>query len=131
MHFTICVVLVTGLKHEPLYLENLPSAESYERSYMHRDVITHIVVTKYVKNYFKVLTKFRIPTCNYCPNPEVIVQFFRMVRHPRCVCINYNWINQLSNTTVWWLDICCLLHRYQLHVSALGHLQVDRLTTNL
>ena len=31
----------------------------------------------------------------------------------------YNWINQLSNTTIWWLDICCLLHRYQLHVSAL------------
>ena len=31
----------------------------------------------------------------------------------------YNWINQLSNTTIWWLDICCVLHRYQLHVSAL------------
>jgi hypothetical protein len=30
----------------------------------------------------------------------------------------HNWINQLSNTTIWWLDICCLLHRYQLHVSA-------------
>jgi len=42
-----------------------------------------------------------------------------MVRHPRCVFINYNWINQLSNTTFWWLDICCLLHRYQLQVSAL------------
>ena len=23
----------------------------------------------------------------------------------RCVFINYNWINQLSNTTIWWLDI--------------------------
>ena len=34
-------------------------------------------------------------------------------------CITYNWINQLSNTTIWWLDICCLLHRHQLHVSAL------------
>ena len=32
---------------------------------------------------------------------------------------NYNWINQLSSTNIWWLDICCLLHRYQLHVSAL------------
>ena len=42
-----------------------------------------------------------------------------MVRHPRCVFINYNSINQLSNTTIWWLDICCLLHRYQLHISAL------------
>jgi len=42
-----------------------------------------------------------------------------MVRHLRCVFINYNWITQLSNTTIWWLDICCLLHRYQLYVSAL------------
>ena len=45
-----------------------------------------------------------------------------IVRHPRCVFINYNWINQLSNTTIWWLDICCLLHRYQLHVSALMYI---------
>ena len=21
--------------------------------------------------------------------------------------VYYNWINQLSNTTIWWLDICC------------------------
>ena len=33
--------------------------------------------------------------------------------------ITYNWINQLSNTTIWWLDISCLLYKYQLHVSAL------------
>ena len=32
---------------------------------------------------------------------------------------DYNWINQLLNTTIWWLDICCLLHMYQLHVLAL------------
>ncbi|KAF5291755.1 hypothetical protein FQA39_LY14243 [Lamprigera yunnana] len=33
------------LQHENLYLENLPCAESYERSYMHRDVVTHCLVT--------------------------------------------------------------------------------------
>ncbi|XP_044261261.1 peptidylprolyl isomerase domain and WD repeat-containing protein 1 isoform X1 [Tribolium madens] len=33
------------LSHENLYLDNLPSAESYEKSYMHRDVITHVVVS--------------------------------------------------------------------------------------
>ncbi|XP_018565250.1 peptidylprolyl isomerase domain and WD repeat-containing protein 1 [Anoplophora glabripennis] len=33
------------LPHEQLYLELLPSAESYEKSYMHRDVITHCVVS--------------------------------------------------------------------------------------
>ena len=42
---------------------------------------------------------------------------------PWTVCNYYinscNWINQLSITTLWWLDICCLLHRYQLYVSAL------------
>jgi len=47
------------------------------------------------------------------------IPYRHMVRHPRCVFMNYNWINQLSNTTIWWLDICCLLHRYELHVSAL------------
>jgi hypothetical protein len=39
------------------------------------------------------------------------VRSIHTVRHPRCVFINYNWINQLSNTTIWWLDICHLLHR--------------------
>ncbi|XP_031622174.1 peptidylprolyl isomerase domain and WD repeat-containing protein 1 [Contarinia nasturtii] len=34
------------LEYEKLYLENLPDAECYEKSYMHRDVITHVVVTK-------------------------------------------------------------------------------------
>ncbi|CAH4029039.1 peptidylprolyl isomerase domain and WD repeat-containing protein 1 [Pieris brassicae] len=34
------------LEFEELYLENLPSSETYERSYMHRDVVTHVVVTK-------------------------------------------------------------------------------------
>lgn len=34
------------LEFESLYLENLPSSETYEFSYMHRDVVTHVVVTK-------------------------------------------------------------------------------------
>lgn len=34
------------LPFESLYLENLPSSETYEHSYMHRDVVTHIIVTK-------------------------------------------------------------------------------------
>lgn len=33
------------LQHEKLYLDALPAAESYERSYMHRDVITNCLVT--------------------------------------------------------------------------------------
>ncbi|CAG8579835.1 474_t:CDS:10 [Paraglomus brasilianum] len=34
------------LAHEKLYLENLPSADMYERSYMHRDVLNFVAVTK-------------------------------------------------------------------------------------
>lgn len=34
------------LGYEKIYLENLPSAETYEQSYMHRDVITHLAVAK-------------------------------------------------------------------------------------
>lgn len=33
------------LPHEHLYLDLLPSAESYEKSYMHRDVITHCTIS--------------------------------------------------------------------------------------
>ena len=58
--------------------------------------------------------------------PLFLVQLWSYGSFPRCVFINYNWINQLSNTTIWWLDICCLLHRYQLHISAL--MAIFRLT---
>lgn len=34
------------LPYERVYLENLPCAEMYEKSYMHRDVITHVTCTK-------------------------------------------------------------------------------------
>ena len=33
------------LKFEQLYLDKLPSAEMYERSYMHRDFVTHTAVS--------------------------------------------------------------------------------------
>lgn len=39
-------VLLSVLPYEKVYLENLPDADCYEKSYMHRDVITHLVVTK-------------------------------------------------------------------------------------
>lgn len=34
------------LEFERVYLDNLPSAAMYERSYMHRDVITQIACSK-------------------------------------------------------------------------------------
>ena len=34
------------LEFEKVYLGNIPSAESYEKSFMHRDLISHIVVTE-------------------------------------------------------------------------------------
>ena len=33
------------LEYESVYLDNLPSGMNYERSFMHRDVVTHVVVT--------------------------------------------------------------------------------------
>ena len=46
MHITSS--LNTVLPYEKVYLDSLPSAEMYEKSYMHRDVITHVVCTKSV-----------------------------------------------------------------------------------
>eukprot|EP00026_Physarum_polycephalum_P001078 Phypoly_transcript_01079.p1 GENE.Phypoly_transcript_01079~~Phypoly_transcript_01079.p1 ORF type:complete len:623 (+),score=105.08 Phypoly_transcript_01079:1835-3703(+) len=34
------------LKFEQLYTEHLPNAEMYEKSYMHRDIVTHLAVSK-------------------------------------------------------------------------------------
>lgn len=34
------------VEYEHIYVENLPSSEVYERSYMHREVVTHLLVTK-------------------------------------------------------------------------------------
>jgi peptidylprolyl isomerase domain and WD repeat-containing protein 1 len=34
------------LAFEQLFIDNLPSSEFYERSFMHRDLVTHIVVSK-------------------------------------------------------------------------------------
>ena len=34
-----------NLEFESLYLENLPAGEMYEKSYMHRDVVTDVLVT--------------------------------------------------------------------------------------
>lgn len=34
------------LEYEQVYIDNLPSADRYEKSYMHRDVLTHCAVTK-------------------------------------------------------------------------------------
>lgn len=36
------------MEYEQVYIDNLPCCECYEKSYMHRDVITHILVTKLV-----------------------------------------------------------------------------------
>jgi len=51
-HVNILTINVSSfnivLKYEHLYLENLPTCDTYEKSYMHRDVITHIIITKYL-----------------------------------------------------------------------------------
>ena len=67
------------MKFESVYLDNLPSSESYELSYMHRDVITHVAVTKkYVEkslqtNYFC----YALSLENYCLNYCVSYHFCR------------------------------------------------------
>lgn len=33
------------LPHEKLFVDNLPCADSYEKSYMHRDTVTHCIVS--------------------------------------------------------------------------------------
>lgn len=46
VHADDIMLFVAVLPYEKIYLDNIPSAESYEQSYMHRDVISHVFVTK-------------------------------------------------------------------------------------
>ena len=41
-----CVRGLQVLEHEHIYLDALPSAQMYERSYMHRDVVTHVLTAQ-------------------------------------------------------------------------------------
>lgn len=34
-----------SVENEAVFIKNLPSSEAYERSYMHRDIVTHVLVT--------------------------------------------------------------------------------------
>lgn len=43
------------LQFEQLYLQRLPCAEMYERSYMHRDNVTHTAVSR--KDFFITASK--------------------------------------------------------------------------
>jgi peptidylprolyl isomerase domain and WD repeat-containing protein 1 len=53
MLFSIIIIITQGgkrrkkrkLAHEKAFLDKLPSAEMYEKSYMHRTTITHLLVT--------------------------------------------------------------------------------------
>lgn len=46
------ILCCTVLPHEKLYLEHLPSADRYSKSFMHRDVINFVVMTRYVSYQF-------------------------------------------------------------------------------
>lgn len=49
----------TVLPHEKLYLEHLPSANRYYKSFMHRDQINFVTMTKCVHHY-----PITVPPCS-------------------------------------------------------------------
>lgn len=80
------------LPHEKLYLDALPSAESYEKSYMHRDIITHCLVTA---------TDFIITaSCDghikFWKKMEIGIEFVKHFRSHLGLIINWLLINNYS-----------------------------------
>ena len=53
--------MVQVLEFEQQYLEAIPSAQMYERSYMHRDTVTHVVVGRWVDQ--SAWAQQRAPLC--------------------------------------------------------------------
>nr|XP_034189826.1 peptidylprolyl isomerase domain and WD repeat-containing protein 1 isoform X2 [Osmia lignaria] len=64
------------LEYEQVYTDNLPCCECYEKSYMHRDVITHIVVTK--SNF--VLTASCDGHVKFWKKQEELIEFVKHFR---------------------------------------------------
>lgn len=68
---------VAVLEYEQVYMDNLPCCECYEKSYMHRDVITHILVTKLVYIATFINSFFVVWVDNYnlflCDNTDQIL----------------------------------------------------------
>jgi hypothetical protein len=48
------LIAATVLPHERLFLDHLPSADRYSKSFMHRDVLNYVIMTKYDCLYFPV-----------------------------------------------------------------------------
>lgn len=40
-------VFIQALKYEDVYLRAIPRAGQYEKSFMHRDIITHVIATEF------------------------------------------------------------------------------------
>lgn len=52
-----CYVLEV-LKYEDGYLRSIPKATQYEKSFMHRDAITHVIATELVVNSCDIVSEF-------------------------------------------------------------------------
>ncbi|KAK2587483.1 hypothetical protein KPH14_003187 [Odynerus spinipes] len=78
------------LEYEQVYLDNLPCCECYEKSYMHRDVITHIVVTK---SYF-ILTASCDGHLKFWKKQEELIEF---VKHFRAHLMAIQYLAASSN----------------------------------
>lgn len=56
-------VALLVLPHEKLYLDHLPSADRYSKSFMHRDVINFVVMTRCVRSASLALPGVREARC--------------------------------------------------------------------
>lgn len=110
-------VIFLVLPYEKIYLEHLPDADCYEKSYMHRDVITHLVVTKtdfiitgsidghikfwkkmeegieFVKHFRSHLSKYWQKINKTCGRRSSLVRLFQ--------CPSIRWLQILE-------DLCCV-----------------------
>ena len=72
-----------NLEFESLYLENLPAGEMYEKSYMHRDVVTDVLVTP---NDF-VVTASRDGQVKFWKKAPASIEFVKHFRsHVGAIC---------------------------------------------
>jgi peptidylprolyl isomerase domain and WD repeat-containing protein 1 len=77
------------LKYEAVYLEQLPCTELYEKSYLHRDIVTHVAFASATEFLFTASVDGHIKFWKKQPEGIEFVKHFRAHLAPvRCLAVS-------------------------------------------
>jgi len=98
------------------YILKMVSEENLNMSLPHQNSVSYLVSPSTFLTQNGLLHSSVLTTAIHKTKSLCILNFmypYLMVGHPRCVFINYIWLNQLLNTTnLWWIDVYYIVINY-------------------